>query len=397
MSMSTAVQSVPNHLGYWVDLTQLDFSEVGDDSQTWIQIMPEGMTVQHPVYGKIEFDGRRLSRFADNFASNVRGQDLAVNFDHKQDAARGGEAAGWFRAVEHRAGRGLFALVDWTSDALQAIKEGKWRYFSPEFVNRWVHPESQKSFNDVLFGGALTNTPFLKGMLPINMSELDGQGGQPVNEALKALCESLGITLAEDATDEVGIQAIGEKFKELAEVKPDPKDDKPDPDETKTPESLLKMAESDPALKVWLETQEATQKTLAEQAETIGQLAAQNHAKDIREKVQALSEGSSKVLPPAVTTELSELASTLPPKSGEAVIKLFADTLKAGLVELGERGDAGDQEATGELDTRLEQAAQKFMEEDKDLSISDAYSKVFAEDPALYEQYRRETLAKEGA
>jgi hypothetical protein len=228
-------------------------------------------------------------------------------------------------------------------------------------------------------------------MLPINMSELDGQGGQPVNEALKALCESLGITLVEDATDESGIQAIGEKFKELAEAKPPEPD--PTKDEPELPESLLKMAESDPALKAWIDSQEETKKTLGEQAELIGQLAAQNHASLVKERVVSLSEGADKVLPPVVATKLTELASELSPKAGEAVINLFAETIKTGLVELGERGDAGDHNDDAELNTQLEQKVQSLMEKDEDLSIADAYTKVFAEDPALHARYRAETLA----
>jgi len=121
----------------------------------------------HPVHGEIEITKERLQRFASNVNDNVRGIDLDIDYDHKD---KRNDAAGWVKTANVDDEGRLWYDIEWTDEARQAIKDKKYRYFSPEFLDEWEGPDGTVH-SDVLFGGALTNRPFLKGLVPINFSE----------------------------------------------------------------------------------------------------------------------------------------------------------------------------------------------------------------------------------
>lgn len=227
-------------LGYLVDLSACRFS---DEGSGWIQAMPLGKFT-HPVYGEIDITPERVQRFAANVKSGVRGQDLDIDYDHKVKTT---EAAGWVKDAEARA-NGLWIFVEWTKEAWGKIKSKAYRYFSPELVDEWKHPSTGMLHKDVLFGGGLTNRPFLKGILPINLSELSFGEATSVGGHMdpKLLRQLLG--LPEDATDEAVTSKIGELTKPPAS----------DGEGTKTPQLVLaaeitKLAESSPAVKALTE------------------------------------------------------------------------------------------------------------------------------------------------
>src|SRR3954470_7549337 len=206
--------------------------------------MPLGK-YKHPFFGEININEERVKRFADNVNNRVRGTDLDIDYDHKMTS---GEAAGWVTAADARAD-GLYLLVDWTPKARQSIREKAYRYFSPEFTDEWEHPKTGAKHKDVLFGGGITNRPFLKDIAPVNASELvlgdqatttGGTGMDP-----KELRKLLG--LSEDATDD----QVTAKLSELMTPKP-PENDPPKLDESKK-DDLTKLAESNPVIKQLLE------------------------------------------------------------------------------------------------------------------------------------------------
>lgn len=133
--------------------------------ESWIQIMKTG-TFDHPKEGQIHITPETLRRMKENFDAKVRGTDLAVDVSHNPDAG----AVAWFKELKVD-GDKLMARVAWTDEGAELVKSGKYRYFSPEFAFGWTHPEQGKKFRDVLFGGALTNRPFLKDMQPLAFSE----------------------------------------------------------------------------------------------------------------------------------------------------------------------------------------------------------------------------------
>ncbi|EON33756.1 hypothetical protein GTC6_05297 [Gordonia terrae C-6] len=103
-----------------------------------------------------------------------------VNYGH----LAGDKAAGWMKRLFVQAVDGtvgLFADVEWTPAAEQAIKDGEWKYISPEFNTRswpWQDPEDGLSFQvNVLTGAALTNIPLFKKLKPITASRVPPKKG----------------------------------------------------------------------------------------------------------------------------------------------------------------------------------------------------------------------------
>jgi hypothetical protein len=177
------------HFGYMVDLTGLQFADGANGSPTsWIQCMPLG-TYEHPFFGEIDFTPEKLKQFAASVHNQVRGTELDIDYDHKMNS---GEAAGWVKDAEVRESEGLWILVEWTKTAAEKIKEKAYKYFSPEFADKWKHPKTGAIYENVLFGGGITNRPFLKDILPLNLSELVQESGGTVviNQADKSFTYS---------------------------------------------------------------------------------------------------------------------------------------------------------------------------------------------------------------
>jgi len=141
-------------------------SQVSENS-SWVQLLKPG-SWEHSEYGPLKFTSARFDHFIKNFNDNVRKIDLAIDTEHEPEKG----ACGWIKKLENRGKEGLWALVDWTSKGWELVKDKIFRYLSVEFDDSWTDPESGKEFKDVLFGAALTNRPFIKGMAPVNLSEL---------------------------------------------------------------------------------------------------------------------------------------------------------------------------------------------------------------------------------
>lgn len=138
-------------------------------AQNWIQIMKTGQW-NHPSLGKIKINQADLHQFKENFDNRVRGTDLSVDVSHQPDKG----AVAWFKELKVQ-GEKLLAKMAWTEEGADLVQKGKYRYFSPEFMFKWKDPDTGKEFKDVLFGGAITNRPFLKNMEPIEFTE-EGRG-----------------------------------------------------------------------------------------------------------------------------------------------------------------------------------------------------------------------------
>lgn len=370
--------------GYWIDLQG---RQLGDTS--WIQALPIG-EYEHPVYGKMNFTPERIRRFAQGVQAKVRGQDLDIDYDHK---AQDGKAAGWVRAADVRPD-GLYLQIDWTDRASEAIRAGEYRYFSPEFDDAWKDSAGVEH-QDVLFGGALTNRPFLKDLLPINLSEITStkkadEGGQMGPEQIREL-----LGLEKDATDE----AVKAKIAELTAgpSAPPPPPEPPAPPPSHPSEPVLTGASLD----------EAIAKALAENPLLVGiqkQLAdtqrAQTFAetKQRLERLETVSNGRKYVLPPAVIDAVAEGSALSDPAE---MSRKFVDAIEAfgrtGYVELGERGrtrNGQEKTAAQQLSELVSTArAQHLQTTGKQLSTTDAIAQVVRTNPELYLQYRQDSYA----
>lgn len=379
------------NFGFWVDMATVTLD---DKNVSTIQAMPLG-EYEHPVHGKIKFTPERIKTFADNVNNKVRGQDLDIDYDHKVQTM---EAAGWVQAAEATP-NGLALKVEWTTKAAERIRAKEYRYFSPEFADEWQHPKSGKKFNDVLFGGALTNRPFLKDILPVNLSELftDNQpSGGPMDP--KELRKLLG--LPETASDD----EVRAKLEANQPPVPDPNDPPKDPEPTPVPpnpapgptppqpdpqpepsdadKELAKLAESSPAIKALMTRLSETNKRLDESDKRAREA-------ELRLKLSELSD-SKMALPPSVE---DQLVAALADPSKVDIAKLFeaVGTLKkTGFVQLDERGRAGQQGAgNADAETAFDKAIKELRGKDTSLSFADAAEQIALQDPKLYEEYRQ--------
>ena len=394
--------------GNLIDLRGLQFEDAGNGNfSKWIQAMPLGKYM-HPMHGVIDITPERVARFADNVNKGVRGQALDIDYDHKQ---HNGKAAGWVQKAEARPD-GLWILVEWVKEAWDDIKSGAYRYFSPEFVDEWVHPASQSKFNDVLFGGGITNRPFLKGILPINLSEIIAESETNegnlmfTDEQRAALLAKLG--LAEDADDQTILMALitaatggGEQppveqatDETVSSENNDGTAGQPESGQApgttpssvtvKFSEDIVKLAESNPAIKALMDTVEANNKQLREirNTSTVDAI-----VKKFAEKGLALPATALNAL--TQTIQLSE-----DDRVTGAVIQMLGKIAEAGLIELGESDVSTPNlhRVGGKVDytKQLTEAASKLAKE-QGISFGDAMMQVAMENPEAYESHRSDS------
>jgi hypothetical protein len=383
-------------MGYWVDLSTLKFDD--SNAATWIQMMPLG-SYEHPVYGKVDITPERAQQFAANVKSRVRGQDLDIDYDHKEKTT---EAAGWLKDAEARSD-GLWGLVEWTKDAAQKIASKAYRYFSPEFVDEWTHPKTNEVHKDVLFGGALTNRPFLKDILPINMSEVfsadrqqSTEGGARMeidDKVAKELATLVGLPEGSNIDHVVGALRTLRAQADNNSGQPPQAAGTPTPQAPAQPvaaseglsEEVVQLAEKSPAVKALLDRVQAQDKSLAEVQVAL-------RMSEVDRQVASLSEGNT-VLTAAAKEEAKKLLLGTPKEFSESVLGLLKQVVEGkATVELGERGHIGGAAA-------IKDDAQKFSEvvdgivKNDNLEYADAVSRASAMHPELFEAYRSQSYS----
>lgn len=161
-----------------------------------VQVMRTG-SWDFPDYGRVNITQADLQQVADNFSRNVRGQQIPVNIEHQRHLG----AIGWYHDIAPGTdGKSLWASIQWTPTGEQMIREGRFRYFSPELSRNTVDPETKANHGAVLVGGALTNYPRMKQMAPI----------LPMSEALAdALASSFFPAGVSAADTRAGIAPVG--------------------------------------------------------------------------------------------------------------------------------------------------------------------------------------------
>jgi len=152
--------------------------ELGSSQENtmWIEALPARVYTT-PQYGEIPVTTDKLNRMIANFNAGVRGQDIATDFEHGSDTAKGKQASGWYKKFEIRPStddpeqQSLWAEVEFTDDAKKEIAEKKWKYWSLEWDDEYHVNDSGEVVQDVIIGGGLTNRPVAKRTMPINFSE----------------------------------------------------------------------------------------------------------------------------------------------------------------------------------------------------------------------------------
>lgn len=158
-----------------IESAVVDVPTLDGGNEVWVECLPA--RIYHtPNYGEISITRDKISRMIQNFNARVRGQDISTDFDHGMDRAKGNQASGWYREFAMKPSSqdptqpALFARIELTDDAAKEIKDKKWRYFSLEWLDDWLDNDG-KTHYDVVSGGAFTNKPVAKNIMPINLSE----------------------------------------------------------------------------------------------------------------------------------------------------------------------------------------------------------------------------------
>jgi phage I-like protein len=375
--------------GFWTDLHGVNAVQLadGEDMVSTFMAMPYG-EYEHPMYGKLKLTLEKAQRMAANVANRVRGIDLDVDYDHK---AQDGKAAGWIQAADAR-DSGLFLTVKWTKTAWNAIKAGEYKYFSPEYHDEWKHPQTGDVHKDVLFGGGITNRPFLKDILPLNMSELFSEQKQEANGMdREKLLKLLG--LPEDATDE----QINTALEERTSAEPEPEQGVEAGTEalevaaSELPPEVIQLAEKDPAVK-------ALTDLVSNLQQQVSTTSAALHLSESANRVTRLSERTEdgRMLSAGAQKQLQEIFLHAPKELSDKVVA-FVEGVNKGTayVPTGEtEGIATRLSGDGQDSTKkFNDAVEKMMSSTNGMDYGSAVERVAAEQPDLFEGYRQQSYA----
>ncbi|WP_437770625.1 phage protease [Arthrobacter sp. KNU40] len=151
-------------------------ADVSGNPPKTIELLRTG-TWNTPWHGEFEITPDDIQQFVINAASGIglveADPKVPVNYGHES----WDKAAAWIpKLYASEDGNALLGDPEWTPAAAQAIKDGEWKYISPEFNPRsypWEDPEQEYNFvSNVLTGAALTNIPLFKKLKPITASRL---------------------------------------------------------------------------------------------------------------------------------------------------------------------------------------------------------------------------------
>lgn len=377
--------------GFWVDMRG---NTLSDPATSWIHALPFG-TYQHPVYGEMVFDASKLTALANSVTTKVRGIDPDIDYDHKADAAKGNQAAGWVKNAEVR-GDGLYLQIDWTASAAAEIKEQKYRYFSADFADEWTDAQGVVH-KDVLLGGGLTNRPYMKNLVPVNLSELrfdepPTQTAPPKGDEVDAKQLRAALGLSETATDAEVTAKLTEGVTAISTVTTLT-------EKTATLEAEVKQLKDptggvDPALRQLVDSSPAVAKMLADmeaQKKQIEELQAATRLAETEKTLTEIQKGKQFALTPVIREELKKVLLASTPAAGKTLTELVSKIVDgSGLVDLSERGYTGRRTGEGLSDAGLKFSEQvrQLMEADKNLTYGDAVEEIARKNPALWNEYR---------
>jgi hypothetical protein len=191
----------------------LTASVVGDDDSqgpVWAQVCLEGKYRGHAKFTEINFTRELFARVIANFHAhpsyqagpNGLGTKRVAQFDYEHASEmdptsgsipqKGAPANGWVLDLQIRDGADgkaeLWALSDFLPDTRQQIRDGGYQWTSVAIWPDAVDPVSGQKIGPRLTSIALTNHPFIEGMVPIAASLEQYGPAETPEEALVGLC-----------------------------------------------------------------------------------------------------------------------------------------------------------------------------------------------------------------
>lgn len=152
------------------------------------------------------------------------GADIPIDYEHTSALDPGEKgikaiAAGWIKKLSWVPNEGLYGDVEWTSQGKMEVESKQYKYISPVIIH-----DKKTHAIEKLHSVALTNKPrtinqreLLAASLGVSLDSGDKEKTMDL-KALKAQLIAAGVTLADDATDEVILAAAAEQIGRLKTV-----------------------------------------------------------------------------------------------------------------------------------------------------------------------------------
>lgn len=159
------------------------FAEAGnlkwmDGNELWVQQYPFD-SWSHPMFSDTVINHDVALKLKESFDKGVKGIKIFSDYEHGLDPAKGNKASGEvkeLKVIDEARGAfskpGLWARVAFSDAARKEIEAGEWNYSSASHYDTWTHPQTKETHELVYDGMGLTNKPYVKGMAPLNFSEL---------------------------------------------------------------------------------------------------------------------------------------------------------------------------------------------------------------------------------
>lgn len=376
---------------------EFQFAEPPD----WIPFLPRPGKYESPKYGDVLISRERNENFVSNFGNAVYQEKIAIDAEHESKLSG---AFGWITEMRANEDGSVDAYVEWTELGVTAIKEDRFRYFSPEFYDTWQNPMTGETHRDVAVGGALTTRPFFKegALRPIIASE---KGLTILEERGKDTYFLIPLTGGEeemedkDKKDELTLRAkliefLGLGKKDDVDVKVDDVkvDDDTKIDDTKIDDVKVAASEALSEVKQLREELKENKKTIALLTESNLKLEQENRRKRF---VEIVGDGEEDLkFMESIAAKFGEDSDEMnhyvkQHRAHEEQVRL------AGLFN--ENGSTEISQGGGSAEAEFHALAKKFVEESEGkLDYNDAYEKAMKENPQLYERYTEESTLRVG-
>ncbi len=154
----------------------------GDQAPEWIELIPAGRF--SAIDGRGPFENSDPDQIVTASVARMPQAGLVLDYDHSTDLAaprgRPAPAAGWIKELKVERGA-IFARIEWTADAAEAVKSKKWRYVSPVFEH-----DKNGAVRRIL-RAALTNNPALTELPAIAAARIPVMPRKQLSEILSGL------------------------------------------------------------------------------------------------------------------------------------------------------------------------------------------------------------------
>lgn len=127
-----------------------------------IEQLARPIEAQHSLFGTVRLDAKTFRSFVQNFNANTLGQEIYLDRNHNP----GDGVNGVFKKLEVDSAGRLIGHLEWKPLGVKTFNEDGFKYFSIDFTDDYVNPETGKSHGPLLFGAGLVPRPFIKNMTP---------------------------------------------------------------------------------------------------------------------------------------------------------------------------------------------------------------------------------------